>query len=417
MIDGKVLRFHSIQDARGVPPPRQPNATFHRRGPLHAARGSKHAGFLAEGHAWGFFARRWFGCAYQPRTSRHGIGSPAWAWEPWSRGRPSKFGNTACRWPSYSPAPAGTADDDAGDSARYSAHDRLKKRRLTKGLRRARRFWWFDCNRLTSDLRDATTNEFNILERCEQLWTFVQGGHAAWDDSLVPFGAAAIACALNRTGSHMFIGDNAFFCCSLKAVNTSVSMGDFATSTTGMVLFSLTQGFHRKCFCSACAKLSLSWKASFDGWALAPPRTEEVILWALASDLARFCTPSLFLEACEKASVFNQKAWGCLWSFGERLDEEAFGDEAQPDLADAGGHQDNAWTVALVEIMPALAWRHDAWQADLLDCWMVRNSTIVRQVCSIYIYIYMDTCVKYMIQAKNGQHNTLQNLRETIATY
>ena len=58
--------------------------------------------------------------------------------------------------------------------------------------------------------------------------------------------------------------------------------------------------------------------------------------------------------------MFNQKAWGCLWSFGERLDEEAFGDEAQPDLADAGGHQDNAWTVALVEIMPALAWRHDA---------------------------------------------------------
>lgn len=94
------------------------------------------------------------------------------------------------------------------------------------------------------------------------------------------------------------------------------------------------------------------------------PRTEEATLRALASDLARFCIPSLFLEACVKAFVFNQKPGD---AFGERLEEEASGDEAQPDMADAGGHQDNAWTCLdnglgpnCVEIMPIFAWRHDA---------------------------------------------------------
>jgi len=94
------------------------------------------------------------------------------------------------------------------------------------------------------------------------------------------------------------------------------------------------------------------------------PRTEEATLRALASDLAPFCIPSLFLEACVKAFVFNQKPGD---AFGERLDEEASGDEAQPDMADAGGHQDNAWTCLdnglgpnCVEIMPIFAWRHDA---------------------------------------------------------
>ena len=39
----------------------------------------------------------------------------------------------------------------------------------------------------------------------------MQSRHSAWDDSLVRLGAAAFACALNRTGSRMFIGGNAFF--------------------------------------------------------------------------------------------------------------------------------------------------------------------------------------------------------------
>ena len=42
--------------------------------------------------------------------------------------------------------------------------------------------------------------------------------------------------------------------------------------------------------------------------------------------------------------MLNQKPGD---AFGERLDEQSPGDEAQPDTADAGGHQDNAWTLAL----------------------------------------------------------------------
>ena len=94
-------------------------------------------------------------------------------------------------------APAGTADDDAGDSA----HDQLKKRRLMKGAAESAQVFsacsshMMNCNAIASLVTYVTwpQNEFNIPKRCEQLWTFVQGRHPAWDDSLVRLGAAAIA--------------------------------------------------------------------------------------------------------------------------------------------------------------------------------------------------------------------------------
>lgn len=140
-------------------------------------------------------------------------------------------------------------------------------------------------------------------------------------------------------------------------------MGDFATTTTERCFLALLKDSTTSTSVPHVQTLT-QLEGVFRRMSPGTPRTEEATLRALASDLARFCIPSLFLEACVKAFVFNQKPGD---AFGERLEEEASGDEAQPDMADAGGHQDNAWTCLdnglgpnCVEIMPIFAWRHDA---------------------------------------------------------
>ena len=304
-------------------------------------------------------------------------------------------------------------ETDACDS-KSETLEKVKRRRLMKGAHASaekfrsmfQEYRHFNNKHLTADLKDMMKDNESIIERCQMIWQYVENKYPSWSRNLVRLGSAAVACASTRVGGRMFIGDNAFFLWLVEGDRFIRVHSGFCYIYNGNGAFQPYSGIPPQSVLFRVCTFFTQLEGIFRRMSPGTPRSEEGILRAIATDLARFEAEDLFLESCAKAAVLNQKDCHELDDMvafrGEDVDE----DREMP--GPPNGKVKVEWTVALGQTV----WKvcqslrgdmmHDKLISLLVE-WCETPSVSGKCVS------YVDTCIQY----DTSQEQPVQHIRKS----
>ena len=271
----------------------------------------------------------------------------------------------------------------------------VKKRRLMKGAQTTAedfrgmfaRYDRLNAESLVDDVRDVPGENDNILERCERLWDLVRRTHPSWSEHMVRLGAAAVACCSARVGGRIFIGDNAFFLWLVEGDRFLRVHSGFCYIYNSNGAFQPYSGIPPQAVLFRICSFFTELEGVFRRMSSTVKRQSDMVLRAIAADLARFENETSFLKACSSRAVYQQPS-----EDDEGIEEETA--LALPHADEAPQANRSDWTAnmaqAIWKICQSLRgdMMHDRLISLLVE-WCETTASANKCVA------YQDTCVVY----------------------